>query len=228
MNKSGEIAKNTTPEIYPIGFECGPLSLALISQSIWTIILEQNKDGVFKMKTFLFALTLMCATSHCIANDLESIIRNLEGELGTAKFEAVGNPGFLTIEGDKGSITGKYSKAGGKLTGSFDIDLNSLSTDMELRDEHMKTKYLETKKYPKATLTVENVVLPKDGYFKFAGKLSLHGKTNAASGDCLLKEAVNFECKFKIALTDYGIAIPEWKGVTVAKDVNIVVRVALK
>jgi polyisoprenoid-binding protein YceI len=180
------------------------------------------------MKTFLFALTLLCAASHCIADDLEKIIRNLEGELGTAKFEAVGNPGFLTIEGDKGSVTGKYSKAAGKLSGSFDIDLNSFSTDMELRDEHMKTKYLETKKYPKATLTVENVVLPKDGYFKFSGKLQLHGKTNPASGDCLLKEAVNFECKFKVALTDYGIAIPEWKGVTVAKDVNIVVRVTLK
>jgi polyisoprenoid-binding protein YceI len=180
------------------------------------------------MRSFLMSLVLLFSSQVGISGDLDKMIKNLEGELGTAKFEAVGNPGFLTIEGDKGSVTGKYSKAGGKLSGSFDIDLNSLTTDMELRDGHMKEKYLETKKYPKATLTVENVVLPKDGYFKFSGKLQLHGKTNPASGDCLLKEAVNFECKFKVALTDYGIAIPEWKGVTVAKDVNIVVRVALK
>lgn len=180
------------------------------------------------MKKFLISMVLLFSSSMTMADDLQLLIQNLEGELGSAKFEAVGNPGFLTIEGDKGVVTGKYTKAGGKLSGSFDIDLNSLSTDMELRDEHMKTKYLETKKYPKATLTVENVVLPKDGYFKFSGKLSLHGKTNPASGDCLLKEAVNFECKFKVALTDYGIPVPEWKGVTVAKDVNIVVRVALK
>jgi len=184
--------------------------------------------GAVKMKKFLISLVLLFSSQVSMSGDLETMIQNLEGELGSAKFEAVGNPGFLTIEGDKGTITGKYSKAGGKLSGSFDIDLNSLSTDMELRDTHMKDKYLETKKYPKATLTVENVVLPKDGYFKFAGKLTLHGKTNSVSGDCLLKEAINFECKFKVGLTDYGIAIPEWKGVTVAKDVNIVARVALK
>lgn len=180
------------------------------------------------MKRILLSLVLLFSSQAAVSDDLMTIIQNLEGELGTATFEAVGNPGFLTINGDKGVITGKYSKAGGKLSGSFDIDLNSLSTDMELRDEHMKTKYLETKKWPKATLTVENVVLPKDGYFKFAGKLSLHGKTNPASGDCLLKDAINYECKFKVSLSDYGIAIPEWKGVTVAKDVNLVVRVALK
>ena len=150
------------------------------------------------------------------------------GVLGEAKFDAVGNPGFLSIAGEKGKVTGKYVKSNDKITGSFDVDLNTLETGMDLRDKHMKEKYLETNKYPKASLTIVNVAIPKDGYLKFNGKLSLHGKTNPIDGDCHIKDVVNFECKFKINLADYGIAIPDWKGVTVAKDVALVINVVIK
>lgn len=150
------------------------------------------------------------------------------GVLGEAKFDAVGNPGFLSIAGEKGKVTGKYVKAADKITGTFDVDLNTLETGMDLRDKHMKEKYLEVGKYPKASLTVTGVPIAKDGAFKFAGKLTLHGQTKPIDGDCLVKDVINFECKFKISLPDYGIAIPDWKGVTVAKDVSLVIAIVIK
>lgn len=169
---------------------------------------------------FIFGMLLSSISSPVICAEL--------GVLGEAKFDAVGNPGFLSIAGEKGKVTGKYVKSNDKITGSFDVDLNTLETGMELRDKHMKEKYLEVGKYPKASLTILNVALPKDGYLKFTGKLSLHGKTKEINGDCLIKDVVNFECKFKINLPDYGIAIPDWKGVTVAKDVSLVISLVLK
>lgn len=159
---------------------------------------------------------------------MDKFSRAEAAKLGEASFEAIGNPGLLTITGEKGDVTGKYQRTDGKLTGSFDLALNTLQTGMDLRDKHMRDKYLETGKFPKTTLTIENVLLPKEGYFKFAGKLILHGKTNPVSGDCLLKDAIKFECKFKILLSDYAIPVPEWKGVTIAKDVSLTINLTLK
>lgn len=183
---------------------------------------------MFSFSAHAFSYATQALNEYEINKVMDKISKAEASKLGEAKFDAIGNPGLLTISGEKGDITGKYQRTDGKLSGSFDLLLNTLQTGMDLRDKHMREKYLETGKYPKTTLTVENVVLPKEGYFKFAGKLLLHGKTNAVAGDCLLKDSVKFECKFQILLSDYGIAIPEWKGVTIGKDVALTINLNLK
>lgn len=190
------------------------------------------------MKMILFLVCILSSVAYSYSSQalneyeinkaMDKISRAEAAKLGEAKFDAVGNPGLLTISGEAGEVTGKYQRTDGKLSGSFDMVLNTLKTGMDLRDKHMREKYLETGKYPKTTLTVENVVLPKEGYFKFAGKLLLHGKTNPVGGDCLLKDSIKFECKFTILLSDYAIPIPEWKGVTIAKDVSLTINLSLK
>jgi len=190
------------------------------------------------MKFFLFLVCILSADAYSYSTQalneyemnkvMDKISKAEASKLGEASFEAIGNPGLLTISGEKGDVTGKYQRTDGKLSGSFDLILNTLQTGMDLRDKHMREKYLETKKFPKTTLTVENVLIPKEGYFKFAGKLLLHGKNNPVAGDCLLKDAIKFECKFKILLSDYAIPIPEWKGVTIAKDVSLTIALILK
>jgi len=176
----------------------------------------------------IFAFSKQEINQYEIEKAIDKISYSETNKLGEAKFDAIGNPGLLTISGEKGDITGKYQKTGSKVSGSFDIILNSFMTGMDLRDKHMREKYLETGKYPKATLTIEGVELPKQGDFKFGGKLALHGKTNQVNGDCTLSDTTKLECKFKILLSDYAIAIPEWKGVTIAKDVSIFVSINLK
>lgn len=76
-------------------------------------------------------------------------------------------------------ITGKASKTRGrvtvddlndltkaKITASFEVDLDSITTGIPLRDQHMRDQYLEVSKYPKAVFTFEKIeriqVITKD------------------------------------------------------------------
>lgn len=93
-------------------------------------------------------------------------------------------------------IVGKTSKITGKINiddsldlakpfaATFDVDLASIDTGIELRNEHMRDNFLETKKFPKATFTVKNQAgvagVLKDGQkmtIKANGDFSLHGVT---------------------------------------------------
>jgi len=46
----------------------------------------------------------------------------------------------------------------GKLSAVFEVDLDSVKTGIELRDQHMREMYLETSKYPKAIFSLTKVV----------------------------------------------------------------------
>lgn len=76
-------------------------------------------------------------------------------------------------------ITGKAAKTRGKvtlsdlsdlirakITASFEVDLDSITTGIPLRDQHMRDQYLEVSKYPKAVFTFEKIeriqVITKD------------------------------------------------------------------
>ncbi len=65
------------------------------------------------------------------------------------------------IVGKTNKITGKISvdetlDLSKPFTATFDVDLASIDTGIELRNEHMRDNFLETKKFPKATFTVKN------------------------------------------------------------------------
>lgn len=92
-------------------------------------------------------------------------------------------------------IVGHTSAVSGKVTiddsldlskpieASFDVDLAQIDTGIELRNEHMRDNFLETKKYPKATFVlkkIENPQVLKPGQkvtLQATGDFSLHGKT---------------------------------------------------
>lgn len=54
----------------------------------------------------------------------------------------------------------------GKTTAIFEVDLASLNTNNQLRDQHLRDQYLETSKYPKAIFTLDKIesvqVIEKD------------------------------------------------------------------
>ncbi|MBX9688871.1 MAG: YceI family protein [Candidatus Obscuribacterales bacterium] len=70
------------------------------------------------------------------------------------------------------------------LAANFDVDLASIDTGIDLRNEHMRDNFLETAKYPKASFVLKKFLNPpkkleagKKITLKAQGDFSLHGKT---------------------------------------------------
>jgi polyisoprenoid-binding protein YceI len=149
---------------------------------------------------------------------------------GSVNFLAVGKPSALKIHGKAAGPDAKLSLDGTKLTGSAEFDMNKLDTGIELRNQHMKEKYLQVQQHPKAKLTLTDVevdpnfaaTLSNSGEKPFKGKLQLHGQERDVEGTYTAKNGL-VQAKFQIKLTNYGIEIPSYLGITVAElvDVNV-------
>lgn len=155
---------------------------------------------------------------------------NIDPANTNVEFLAKGSPGFLKIHGTEGRFKGGLTLDGTQISGELTADLNLFKTGIELRDEHMKEKYLETGKFPHATLKVEAqkinpAITDKQ---QLQGTLTLHGVTKPVTITIEVKkqDAAKYQVQssFKITLSDYGIDVPKYLGVTVAEDVTIEAR----
>lgn len=119
--------------------------------------------------------------------------------------------------------TGGATLSGGKVSAkNIVVDMKSLSTGLDLRDDHAKNKYMEVGKYPEAVLieaTGENG--------KGTGKLRFHGKENPVSGTYTVQGGKVLNAEFKIKLSDYGISDISYKGIGVEDEVKIEVQVPI-
>lgn len=168
------------------------------------------------MKKILLAWTLLL-----IQNSFGAHIQSK----GKVEFLAKGFPTFITIQGKGDQLKGEMDISGNKVnSGKFQFPLSTLKTGMDLRDEHMHEKYLESKKYPNAVLTLEPFNLDEEGTAK--GKLSLHNKEKniEVTYKRLSENPLQIEAEFKLLLEDYGIDIPSFQGITVAKEIKIKVN----
>jgi polyisoprenoid-binding protein YceI len=155
---------------------------------------------------------------------------------GQVRFTAIGKPGFLKIRGESGDHKpdAKIHLRQNLLEGEFSFDLSHLKTGIELRDEHMKTKYLEVDKYPLAKLVLSPIPLTvqelnRDLNKNFKGMLTLHGVSKEVSGLFIFRSGDNsVDAKFNIELSDFGIAIPEHMGITVSKTAEVEVHLKLQ
>lgn len=144
-------------------------------------------------------------------------------------FTATGTPGFLTIDGTGGKFSGTYQILGEGIIGLFICELKYLTTDLALRDKHMKKKYLQVHKYPTAKLKVIKVLTKTAANgLEFVGDLTLKGQTRMVTGTGTIahdgKIISKLDLTFKIDLKDYGFEIPNYLGVTVARTVDVRVR----
>ena len=159
-------------------------------------------------------LLLIFASSLSYATDLKNV---------EVVFEAVGKPSFIKIKGEANKLTHSEVKVGEHRSDVFEFDLNELNTGIDMRDEHMKEKYLNVKEFPKATLTLpftdkSNVELaaPTD----IAGTLTLHGQTKPVAVKAS-RNGKKITSNFEIKLSEFGIEIPEWSGIKVADTVKV-------
>ena len=152
---------------------------------------------------------------------------------GEIAFKAIGHPSALKVIGKGSGPTGSLTLSGSTLKGRFDAELSPLETGFELRDQHMKEKYLEVATFPKAALTLDEnpltASLDQKGTslqsIPFRGMLEFHGKKASVQGVTDLKREseneIDLESKFTVKLSDFGISIPKWAGITMADEVEI-------
>lgn len=151
---------------------------------------------------------------------------------GQVEFDAVGWPSALKIHGKGAGLDGRLTIEDGSVSGVIGFDLQALETGIALRDRHLKEKYLETARYPRATLTLSRVAVDKvpaaetfaPVSIPFAGTLSLHGVEKSVTGEAKVARAgraVTTTATFAIDLHDFGIGVPSYMGITVAEKVQV-------
>ena len=114
------------------------------------------------------------------------------------------------------------------------VGLRTLSTGIDLRDRHMRDRYLEVGRFPNAELVVERSALrvpttaPVSGNAR--GTFRLHGRTRPVQFRYEARRqgtSIRVTGRASIDMTQYGIEAPSYMGVTVRSNVDINVRFAV-
>ncbi|QQR91136.1 MAG: YceI family protein [Myxococcales bacterium] len=146
--------------------------------------------------------------------------RSVDVNKATVSFLATGPMG-MKINGVTHAL--RVSEDGKTL--QVEVHLTSLKTGIELRDKHMRDKYLEVGKYPIAKLEVpvSSIHVPSKPS-KTQGKVFLHGKTKSESFSYTVSpdgKQVHVHGELKLNMKDFGIEVPTYLGVTVKPEVTV-------
>jgi polyisoprenoid-binding protein YceI len=122
----------------------------------------------------------------------------------------------------------------------FSVDVNSISTDNDMRDKHLKSPdFFDVEKYPQMIFKSASFKKLSENKYELIGDLTIHGITKSVKFDATFGGTVkdnrgNTKAGFKattiINRFDYGLkwnALTEAGGATVGKDVTIEVRLEL-
>lgn len=111
------------------------------------------------------------------------------------------------------------------------VPLGDLKTGIDLRDHHMRDKYLEVGKYPNAELVVaKNAIHWPNGSATTGdatGTMKLHGRTKSVTFHYLARpdgNVIKVGGTVHVNMRDYGIDVPSYLGVTVKPDVDVEVH----
>jgi polyisoprenoid-binding protein YceI len=123
------------------------------------------------------------------------------------------------------------------------IDLASIDTGVAMRDRHMRARYLETDKYPKAVFVLRRIVSPeqlelipgKPTRMRVEGTLSLHGVERPLTTEVLVThlthetiggrefpvEALQVHAAFPVRLQDYNIRTPRFLFIRMSQTLKL-------
>jgi polyisoprenoid-binding protein YceI len=141
----------------------------------------------------------------------------------------VGGSFDATTASLEGELTADSSKPQA-LNGELSVDLSTLDTGIELRNTHLRERYLEIGKGPgfaKATLTsivLERAASGFNGSTRFTATLTVHGVTKPVAGEVKLQPgstSTRVQATFRVHLPDHGIPKPRYLGVGVKDDVQV-------
>lgn len=135
-------------------------------------------------------------------------------------FFAVGSPGFLDIEGTTSDLVATDDGT----TLKFACKLDTVSTGIDLRDEHMKSKFMHTQNFPETTLSFAKsaVAWPTELGKGATGTLTAAFTAHGVSKDVpveynVRKSKTGFKvtAKFPFDIVQHGIEVPSYLGITV-------------
>ena len=108
------------------------------------------------------------------------------------------------------------------------VDLTTLQTDSQMRDNYVRQNALQTDTYPTATfVSVSTQGLPSsytDGqsvHFQLIGNLTMHGKTNKAVFDVqgkVVGKTITGTASSSLYMTDYGITPPNLANIAISQN----------
>lgn len=150
---------------------------------------------------------------------------------GHVEFLAIGKPSAIKIRGKGDDLKSELNWKDQQLNGKFVFNLDSFNTGIELRDSHMKEKYLETGKFKNAELSLKPLALPQDpckddikiDNAPFEGTLKLHGVEKPVKGTFEAKSSKgegHANVRFDVNNSDYAIEIPVYLGIKVADKIE--------
>jgi polyisoprenoid-binding protein YceI len=141
------------------------------------------------------------------------------------------------FEAKTAALTGTLTLAAPQpiaLSGELTVDLATIDTGIDLRNRHLREKYLEVAKpgFDKAVLSDIRLSDANGESFEgksgFTGTLRLHGVSRPLTGTAEIHRegtAVRVVATFAILLTDFGIEPPEYMGVGVGSKLGVRVTV---
>lgn len=186
-------------------------------------------------KWFLYVFVI----SFCFLGEAKSFRFELSQGKSQVEFEGTGKPSMLKIHGTSDrNLEGFFVFDGKKMSGKAAFNLESLDTGIELRNEHMKNRYLEIAKFPKAELEIKEMKLnqefnPKS--FKvegpFRGMLQLHGVSHPVNGKIALKAEegeLEIDCGYSLSIADFKIQRPSYAGISMTDDVKVSAKTTVK
>ena len=182
------------------------------------------------IKSFVLpVLSLLASVSFAFSEKTKVDLNKSSGEV---EFFATGRPSLLRIHGKGVAPQGSFTVQNNRVSGEGTFDLTSLDTGIEMRNHHMKEKYLEVAKFPVATLKIIEMILPQktdslnwtvEGV-PFQGTLNLHGEIKPVSGTAkvsLHESKLDLSCEFAVRLKDFGISVPNYAGITIGDEIKI-------
>ena len=120
---------------------------------------------------------------------------------------------FKTFDATFVSTKGDFSDAKIEMT----ADVNSISTEVEMRDTDLRDNWFETKKFPSLTFKSTSFKKVSGNMYKLKGNITMHGVTKPIDFDVVLngkalnpmskKSSLGFTITGKLNRIDFGIGV---------------------
>lgn len=143
-------------------------------------------------------------------------------------FTAIGKPAFIKTTGMMPFKSSTLKVENNQLSGTILVDLNKLNTGIDLRDEHLKEKYLHVNQHPEAKLIIQPIELSEGTQTKsVTATLHFHGKSKQLKIPMTVMKQnsqLKISSDFELLLSDFGVELPSFQGITAANKVSLKVN----
>jgi polyisoprenoid-binding protein YceI len=173
-------------------------------------------------------MVLIAALVIANATSAQEVLRVSNGEVTVVCPLTVGG----SFEAKTKAVSGEVAETPaqpGAIGGAVKVQLDTLESGIALRDDHMRSNYLEVEKGPEyAVAILENIRVDKtDGKGAFRGTLTLHGQRRDVAGTAEVERkdgGVVVEAQFPIKVSAFQIPEPTYLGVGVRDEIQVKVR----